>query len=227
MKVQLFHSLQDQHPALCEDEIHLWLLQWRQLNTADIDFSDILSERERQRAARFIFDVDCLRFKTCRGVLRHLLSRYLSTEGRYLTINETAYSKPYLKGESIRFNVSHSHDYVVIGFSLSKPLGVDIEYRNPQSTLTDICDIFIHPKERKILKRLSGDELDKNLYAIWVRKEALFKCIGAGLQGGMKSVCVITQKLSPIGITFRGQMWGIQDIVEQAGYSGAVSYLMR
>jgi 4'-phosphopantetheinyl transferase len=227
MKFHVFNDLQAGHPSLREDEIHLWILQWQRLDADIPDLSDLLSEKEKQRSGRFAFDVDRWRFKSCRGVLRHLLSRYLSTEGQYLSINETAYGKPYLAGESIRFNVSHSCNYVVVGVSLNTPLGVDLEHRKPQTTLRNICDIFTHPCERTKIKRLTGEELDKILYTIWVRKEALFKGVGTGLHEGMRSVCVITEKLSPIGIRFREQMWGIEDMLELAGYSGAVSYLIR
>jgi len=76
------------------------------------------------------------------------------------------------------------------------------------------------------IKGLSGAELERMLYTIWVRKEALFKGIGQGLSGDLNSVCVIPSDHSKMIVKTTGHSWHIVDITTPEGYCGAVSYMM-
>src|SRR5579864_7855963 len=86
---------------LGDDEIHLWFFP----------------QCRSQAAAR----PDSMR------CLRALLAAYLATNSDGLSIERNATGKPYLRDESLQFNLSHSGDALLIGLSRAQPLGVDLE----------------------------------------------------------------------------------------------------
>ena len=82
---------------------------------ADLDAADageralaVLSEDERARAARFVFDVHRHRFIACRAWLRGQLGERVSRAAHDLRFEYGPVGKPALPGGALRFNVSHS-----------------------------------------------------------------------------------------------------------------------
>jgi 4'-phosphopantetheinyl transferase len=66
----------------------------------------VLTSEETDRAARFHFEEDRSRSIVSRAALRCLLSRRLGGDARRFRFEHGPHSKPFLKEESMRFNVS-------------------------------------------------------------------------------------------------------------------------
>jgi len=89
-----------------------------------------LSDAERQRADRFVFDHDRRRFIVARARLRELLAKRLGVEPESIELEYGTHGKPALArrhpSPDLRFNVSHSEDVAVYAFSWSRETGIDV-----------------------------------------------------------------------------------------------------
>lgn len=108
--------------------------------------------------------------------------------------NRTVYGKPFLSSEvnqkGIEFNLSHTQNICLLGITLHKRIGVDIEYRRFLLLDKDFLKNILTNKEQEYLARFAHDS-QKSLYTFyhyWTRKEALLKGIGEGLQFGLKNI---------------------------------------
>jgi 4'-phosphopantetheinyl transferase len=90
------------------------------------------SEDERIRAGNFYFKRDRKRFIVGRGVLRIILGRYLHIEPNRVQFSYGPHGKPYLAERhsdgALRFNLAHSHEFAIYGFTRGREIGVDLEY---------------------------------------------------------------------------------------------------
>ena len=118
---------------------------------------DLLSEDERDRAARLRFERDRRRFVVARARLRELLGRRLGMRPEAVAIVYGAQGKPALARGELRFNLAHSGELALYAFSRACEVGVDLE------------EIRALPEARPgFLRR-------------WTRREALAKGLGSGL----------------------------------------------
>ena len=92
----------------------------------------------------------------------------------------TKYGKPFIKNMP-HFNISHSGNYVIVGFSESN-IGIDIELMDNKN-IDSFIPLF-HPNEQKFI----NDSPDKKnaFYEIWTRKEAFLKAKGIGITKGLR-----------------------------------------
>ncbi len=77
-----------------------------------------LSDDERERAARFRFDLHRDRFVVCRGNLRELLGERLGVAPAEVEFSYGASGKPETRG--VEFNVSHSESRALIAISRAR-----------------------------------------------------------------------------------------------------------
>ena len=88
------------------------------------------------------------------------------------------YGKPYIKNNSLYFNISHSGIYTVLVIASSE-VGVDIEKITMHENVIDkVCT----NDEKKLIK--NADDFTK----MWVKKESYVKFLGVGLAYGLKNV---------------------------------------
>lgn len=89
------------------------------------------------------------------------------------------YHKPYLKDNSLYFNISHTKDIVVIAVS-DKEIGVDIQYLTYKE---NVLNRVYNDKEIELAKD------NKYLFTkIWVMKEAYAKLKGQGISYNLKNI---------------------------------------
>lgn len=87
-------------------------------------------------------------------------------------------SKPYFRNLPYFFNLSHSGDYVVCGFSGGE-IGADIQ-KHGGRCLEKLAERFFTREENAALKE-AGDGKEKLFYRLWTRKEAYGKLTGKGV----------------------------------------------
>lgn len=149
----------------------------------------VLDEGERERAARFRFDVHRHRFENGRGLMRHLLGHALGTAPADLRFVAGAQGKPRLAASAgadpprpaIDFNLSHSGASMLLGLSDGAELGVDIEVPREVRELQDIAERNFAPAEWRQLIALPVEQQQDAFLACWTRKEAFVKALGGGL----------------------------------------------
>src|SRR5712692_4286076 len=91
----------------------------------------LLSDAERQRASRFVFDRDRRRFIVARARLCQLLAARLGVQPESVELTYGTHGKPALArrfaGSDLRFNVSHSEDVAMFAFATEREVGIDVE----------------------------------------------------------------------------------------------------
>ena len=145
----------------------------------------LLSDRERERARRFVFDPDRSRFIVARALLRQLLAARLDVRPESVALTSGARGKPALAGRfaasDLRFNVSHCEDVAVYAFSAGREVGVDVEAVRALPDADDLAARCFSRREYATYRALEPGDRALGFFQCWTRKEAFVKALGAGL----------------------------------------------
>lgn len=115
-----------------------------------------------------------------RILLSQLLKNKYCLDYNKLNIKYNQYGKPYL--DEISFNISHSHDYVIVA-AADNNIGVDIE--KIRKVNLSIMKVFCTDSEIKYIDNSNNKYLA--FWTIYTLKEAYFKMLGKDLSN-MKEV---------------------------------------
>jgi 4'-phosphopantetheinyl transferase len=166
---------------LCDDEIHLWIVQ---LDRCPINDSwHLLSADEQNRAGRFRFEVDKVRFANGRSALRRILGRYLGAPAESLRFRYNAHGKPELSQsqQAIQFNVTHSRGIALIALVRNIAIGVDLEAVRNDLSIGDLSKGVLSRRELERFRATPPEAQQVEFFKAWVVKEAFVKAIGKGL----------------------------------------------
>src|SRR5947209_5514703 len=170
--------------TLLEGEVQVWMLGRELALPALEELKQILSEDERQRADRFRFDRDRNCSIASRGILRSLVGSYLGCDPREVRFRYSDRGKPELDSPSnmdLRFNVAHSGDVILWGFTHARRIGLDIEKVRLDLHVSQIAERFFSCGERAQLQSVADAEQHEAFFRCWSRKEAYVKATGDGL----------------------------------------------
>lgn len=157
----------------------------------------VLSDDERDRAARFRFERDRTRYITGRGLLRLLLGAYTGQPARRIAFAYGTFDKPRLAQPGPEFNLSHSGSVALFAFSRALELGIDVELEADDFDRLAIADRFFSPSEVAVLRALPEAAQPRAFLRCWTRKEAFIKARGDGLQLPLDSFDVTLDDASP------------------------------
>jgi len=142
----------------------------------------ILSDEERERAARLQFDADRRHYVAAHAALRHALAAQTGEHAEALRFNHGAFGKPSLAGRSrVRFSLSHSRALGLIAIGARGPLGVDVEQLREVPDALELAERHFTRSECEALAALPAAEQNHAFLICWTRKEACLKAIGLGL----------------------------------------------
>jgi len=145
----------------------------------------LLSDAERQRASRFVFDRDRDRFIVARARLRQLLGARLGTRPESVALVYGAHGKPalapWLADSDLRFNLSHCDDVTLYAFSRGHEIGIDVEAVRVMPDADAIAARFFSHREQQAYRALEPRDRPLGFFQCWTRKEAFVKAIGDGL----------------------------------------------
>jgi 4'-phosphopantetheinyl transferase len=147
-----------------------------------------LSQKEIERASKFIFPKDKNLYTISHAFLNRELSRRTNISFEDLVIATNQFDKPYICDNSFFFNLSHSNNSWSIGFCKEADIGIDIEWIKDNKNFTDIISHYFTVEEQKNVTE-APLPLYK-FYEIWTRKEAILKAIGLGLNYPLDKVDV-------------------------------------
>ena len=143
---------------------------------------DGLSAQEHARAASMAFGQDARRFLASRHALRHVLANALDRLPEGLVIEPDDFGKPHLlQGSAPHFNLSHSGYQGLIGVSLDRPIGVDIEVVLEVVDADALVGAHFTADEREEWLSAPDPLRDRAFLTCWTRKEACVKALGVGL----------------------------------------------
>ena len=166
---------------LCDDQIHIWIVR---LDRCPINDSwHLLSADEQNRAGRFRFEVDKVRFANGRSALRRILGRYLGAPAKSLRFRYNAHGKPELSQspQAIQFNVTHSREIALIALVRNIAIGVDLEAVRNDFSIGDLSEGVLSRPELERFRATPPEAQQLEFFKTWVVKEAFLKAIGEGL----------------------------------------------
>ena len=170
---------------LAADEVHLWWMSLAEPIWPEDELVALLDSEERERAARFRFDVHRRRFVRAHGLLRQLLGAYVGAAPESLQFAAEKLGKPRLTGAArdlaLSFNFSHAEDVALLGVGGGAALGVDIEVERDVPELDAISRSHFTRSEVCALQELRPERRHEGFFAAWTRKEAYVKALGGGL----------------------------------------------
>ena len=150
-------------------------------------------------------------------MLRKVLSSYINVSPQKVKFKIGEYGKPFLDGEELFFNLSHTGNRFVIAVSSCAEIGVDLEQTKDRNSLPGLVNKCFSIQEKAYWDGLSEAQKITMFYRFWVRKEAFVKTVGRGIALGLDQ-CVVnphnqTKFLSiPEGYGLASD-WQIVDVV--------------
>jgi 4'-phosphopantetheinyl transferase len=173
-------------PRLTRREIHVWKASLDDaVNAHD---HALLSPDEAERAGRYRFARDRLRFVAGRVLLRKILGGYLGRRPSELIFSQGPHGKPRLALDTnearIHFNVTHADSLALYAIARGGEVGIDTERIREIPDWARIAESFFAPRELARLWRLPADRRAQAFFRAWTRREAIVKASGDGLTGG-------------------------------------------
>lgn len=217
-------------PLLEHGGLHLWRVDLKKLGqTADLE--QILSLDEKARYHRLLSHEKRTFYLAGRAALRTILAKYLHLLPKAIRFEYNENGKPFLVNPKcvldVRFNLSHSSRWMVLGVSKGADLGVDIEEIRPVQKTWALEQLFTG-EERDGLAGMPEDEKNRAFIAAWTEKEAAAKANGVGLSGSLtnqKSRKIAIKEPTKNGYTLsrKDPLWFIH-FEPAPGYLGCAAF---
>jgi 4'-phosphopantetheinyl transferase len=218
---------------LGSDEVHVWRATLDQPPSQIESFRHTLAADEHARAERFYFQRDREHFIVARGVLRSLLGCYLNKAPECLSFRYSSYGKPALAWESggntVRFNLSHSHGVALYAVTRGREVGIDLEYIRSDLEVEQIAERFFSRREVATLRTLPPEVQRQAFFLCWTRKEAYIKARGEGLSLPLDQFDVSLIPGEPVallstqGDPYEVSRWSLQELTPAPGYAAALA----
>jgi 4'-phosphopantetheinyl transferase len=231
--LKLLWEFPPNHWNLSEADVHIWAASLEVPIERIVSLERTLSSDERGRAKRFHFERDQRRFVAGRGILREILSSYLTVEPAQLRFDYGSSGKPFLatspEGHNLNFNLSHSADLMLIALTRSCMIGVDVEWMYAIEDIEKVASHLFSIRQLSRLMALSSEQRLPAFFSGLTRKEAYLKATGAGLTDAVRQIEVsfLANETAPV-LTISGDpqaaaCWTLIDLAPAPGFIGAVA----
>jgi 4'-phosphopantetheinyl transferase len=171
----------DQCPA---DVPVVWQACLTDAPALEVNLVSLLSAEERARMKRFKLHADQQRFLVGRGLLRMLVGACLDLPASAVEFQYGPFGKPLLAGHGnvppMHFNVSHSGKLVLLAFSRTHEVGVDVEELRPIHDWEGVARRCFRPEEYHGWACLDPPDRLTAFFQTWARHEAALKALGSG-----------------------------------------------
>ena len=213
--------------SLGAGQVHVWRISLEQEDALLARFRRTLAPEELDRAGRFRFERLQRHYLAGRGFLRDVLARYLSVKPEDLRFSYNAYGKPSLAdGESLQFNMSHSHEICLVAVTRDAAVGIDVEHIRADFASDEIARRFFSRVEVETFNSLVKEEQVAAFFRCWTRKEAYIKAIGKGLSQPLDGFDVTLAPADPAALLRPGDedtaTWSVSDIDVGPAYASAL-----
>ncbi len=213
-------------------EIHVWRFGLDQTDGITERLGEQLSADEQERAARFQFAVDRRRWQVCRGLLRKLLGNYVESRPEELVFRYGPRGKPYLASEltmRLEFSVAHAQNQALFALCREMEIGVDLECLRPLADLAGMMQMCLSATEQAVIQTLPEPDWLGAFFRVWVRKEALIKATGKGMNIPLRefdagfSPAESQSELRLPAEHFGNEHWHVIDLAAPPGSVGALA----
>ena len=165
-------------------EVHIWCIQWNELLDYWEKHKKVLNLQELEKAERFYFYEDRMRYLAGKVLSKQLLMQYLDEEEIVFFTHKLGktYHKPITGKQNIEFNISHSGNMLLAAFARNMDIGVDVQEMAECQDYRKIAKNFFAPSEAEYIEKRKDETL---FFRFWAAKEAYLKAIGIGINQGM------------------------------------------
>lgn len=212
---------------MLENEIHIWKIDASEFKNISSIQRQVLPE-EAAHANKFSNEELTNNWLIARAGLRNILSEYLDLLPLDIAFKKELHGKPYLQDTELKFNVSHSHNHILVSINWGAEIGVDCEVVRSNIEIESISRNHFSQTEFEYLNNLNPSERLKAFYRCWTRKEAFVKAIGLGMSLPFSDFSVSVAPDEPARIIsikdnlYDVAEWAISDIL-QAGIPAALA----
>jgi len=217
-------------------EIHVWKANLDNWGERLAEFHTYLSELEKKRADRLMFEGLRQHFTAGHAITRLILGQYLKQRPGEVEIAIRPGGKPVLAGISnqslkpLLFNLSHSGSFLLVSISRHYDPGIDLETIRPEFEQGLVSSHFFSAKERVWLDMQQTDQKAAAFFKLWTCKEAVLKAEGGGIRRGLEEVHIEfgpetgTARASLADLINAGRTWSIKIFGPAAGYTAALAF---
>lgn len=210
--------------------VDVWTLADESRATDSPSTWSLLSDSEKRRAWQFIHPEDRLTYIAGRSAIRQLTGHQLGTDPRAVRIISGPFGKPCIASDEAAapfwFNISHSRGEVMIATATSTPVGIDLQWMDPNRDAQRIADRFFRSEEARYLSGLAEPQKTFAFYRMWVRKEAYLKAVGTGIGIGLHAAPSqlpdAVNHSRPEADAAEFDRWSIIDVAANFGFLAAV-----
>lgn len=169
-----------------DSEIHVWWSMLDQHQNNINKYYKILSQQEQKKVNKFRFQLLRDRQIVSRGILKQLISKYISTDLEEIEFTYNKYGKPLLcrklDESNLYFSISHSEYLGMFAFAKGNSIGVDVEkIQELFINLEDVIKLCFSDFEKSWFTDVSAKMKNEVFYKVWTAKEAFIKAMGIGL----------------------------------------------
>ena len=176
--------------GISPQHVDIWLTSTELGEEQARAYRESLSQGELARAQKFESDAKYREYIVTRGLLRQVLTSMAGLDIAGVDFLDGEHGKPCLDsrvaGETIAFNVSHSHGLALVALTPEGRLGVDLEKIRPEVDWLPLARRYFSGTEFRALDEFPEDLRLKAFFTCWTRKEAFVKALGAGVAYGLK-----------------------------------------
>ena len=213
-------------------EARIWTADLEPGAAAIDRFVPLLSADERERAERFHFRRDAMRWIAARAVLREILGGCLGADPRTLAFTYGDKGKPALAAPAgpldLQFSLAHSAHVGLYAVTVGCPVGVDVERLRPLSDMDRVAERTFSRQECAALSGLPVALRPAGFFNCWTRKEAYIKAVGLGLSYPLERFSVslapgVPARLEAVEIDpAHVEAWTMAALAPRSGFVGAV-----
>ncbi len=229
----VFWNVPERDMHLPPGHVHVWRAMIAPPLARLQAYQDTVSPDERERAQRLILPEHRRRFTAARGMLRHILGRYIRTPPRDIRFGVGHHGKPFLQypaSQPLHFNVAHSQQCAVYAVSRDFEVGIDLEGDREHADYLMLAKRICSPEEFTTFQQLPQDKHKAAFFSCWTRKEAVVKAEGKGLLVlPLKQLTVsFAPDEPPHVLSVRGQVsadhqWSLVTLPMEQGFWGALA----
>ena len=170
---------------LKHDDIHLWITHPQAITDHQLlsRYNNLMTPEERARQQRFKFPHHQHDALITRAFVRTVLSHYADRQPEIWRFEKGDQGKPEIIDPplNLRFNLSHTENFIVCAIALKHDIGVDVEWLERQADALSIADRFFSPLEVSELFSRPQNTQESRFFDYWTLKESYIKACGQGL----------------------------------------------
>ncbi|HFJ9437395.1 4'-phosphopantetheinyl transferase Sfp [Bacillus sp. BLCC-B18] len=174
----------DSIPTLNENDCQIW---WGRISDLQSWHYNLLNDVEREKANSYHHSADRARFIIGCVISRLVLGKILSMSpvqvpiDRMCPVCKLQHGRPRLPEGMPQLSVSHSGEWIVVAFTKSAPVGVDVEQISPNVDVMKMAEGVLTDIEIAQIMKLRDEQKIEGFLTYWTRKEAVLKATGEGL----------------------------------------------